>query len=122
MNPLNYMRLHDHSSRNPRQHWTNASNGKISIEFTKVRAPINGRISRYFVSIGNLISGGTTVQSTLLTTIVSLDPIYCYFEADERSYLKGIRQLRNGDRTNGRASRQPVYVALADEENFPHQG
>ncbi len=94
---------------------------QLNVEFTQVRAPISGRISRNLVSVGNLINGGST-QSTLLTTIVSLDPIYCYFEADERSYLKGIRQLRNGDRTNGRASRQPVYVALADEENFPHQG
>lgn len=94
---------------------------QLNVEFTQVRAPISGRISRNLVSVGNLINGGTT-QSTLLTTIVSLDPIYCYFEADERSYLKGIRQLRNGDRTNGRAGKQPVYVALADEENFPHQG
>src|SRR5215470_9063794 len=94
---------------------------QLNVEFTQVRAPISGRISRNLVSVGNLINGGTT-QSTLLTTIVSLDPIYCYFEADERSYLKGIRQLRNGDRTNGRAAKQPVYVALADEEAFPHQG
>jgi membrane fusion protein, multidrug efflux system len=94
---------------------------QLNVEFTQVRAPISGRISRNLVSVGNLINGGTT-QSTLLTTIVSLDPIYCYFEADERSYLRGIRQLRNGDRTNGRASKQPVYVALTDEENFPHQG
>jgi len=94
---------------------------QLNVEFTQVRAPISGRISRNLVSVGNLINGGTT-QSTLLTTIVSLDPIYCYFEADERSYLKGIRQLRNGDRTNSRASKQPVYVALTDEENFPHQG
>ena len=91
---------------------------QLNVEFTQVRAPISGRISRNLVSVGNLINGGTT-QSTLLTTIVSLDPIYCYFEADERSYLKGIRQLRNGDRTSGRGSKQPVYVALADEENFP---
>src|SRR5438132_4087039 len=94
---------------------------QLNVEFTQVRAPISGRISRYFVSIGNLINGGST-QSTLLTTIVSLDPIYCYFEADERSYLKGIRQSRNGDRTNGRAGKQPVYVGLTDEEGFPHQG
>jgi RND family efflux transporter MFP subunit len=94
---------------------------QLNVEFTQIRAPISGRISRNLVSVGNLINGGTT-QSTLLTTIVSLDPIYCYFEADERSYLKGIRQLRNGDRTNGRAGKQPVSVALADEENFPHQG
>jgi RND family efflux transporter MFP subunit len=94
---------------------------QLNVEFTQVRAPISGRISRNLVSVGNLINGGTT-QSTLLTTIVSLDPIYCYFEADERSYLKGIRQLRNGDRANGRAGKQPVYVALADEQGFPHQG
>jgi RND family efflux transporter MFP subunit len=94
---------------------------QLNVEFTQVRAPISGRISRNLVSVGNLINGGTT-QSTLLTTIVSLDPIYCYFEADERSYLKGIRQLRNGDRVNGRGAKQPVYVALADEEGFPHQG
>jgi RND family efflux transporter MFP subunit len=95
---------------------------QLNIEFTQVRAPINGRISRYFVSIGNLISGGTTVQSTLLTTIVSLDPIYCYFEADERSYLKAMRLLHGGERTNGREGRPPAYVGLADEEAFPHQG
>jgi RND family efflux transporter MFP subunit len=94
---------------------------QLNVEFTQVRAPISGRISRNLVSVGNLINGGTT-QSTLLTTIVSLDPIYCYFEADERSYLQGIRQLRNGDRANGRGGKQPVYVALADEEGFPHQG
>src|SRR6266571_479065 len=95
---------------------------QLNIEFTQVRAPISGRISRYFVSIGNLISGGTTVQSTLLTTIVSPDPIYCYFEADERSYLKAMRLLHGGERTNGREGRQPAYVGLADEEAFPHQG
>ena len=94
---------------------------QLNVEFTQVRAPISGRISRNLVSVGNLINGGST-QSTLLTTIVSLDPIYCYFEADERSYLKGMRQARNGDRTNGRAGKQPVYVGLADEEAFPHQG
>jgi RND family efflux transporter MFP subunit len=94
---------------------------QLNVEFTQVRAPISGRISRNLVSVGNLINGGTT-QSTVLTTIVSLDPIYCYFEADERSYLKGMRQVRNGDQTNGRASKQPVYVGLADETNFPHQG
>jgi RND family efflux transporter MFP subunit len=94
---------------------------QLNVEFTQVRAPISGRISRNLVSVGNLINGGTT-QSTLLTTIVSVDPIYCYFEADERSYLKGMRQSRTGDNTNGRAGKQPVYVGLADEETFPHQG
>jgi RND family efflux transporter MFP subunit len=94
---------------------------QLNVEFTQIRAPISGRISRNLVSVGNLINGGTT-QSTVLTTIVSLDPIYCYFDADERSYLQGLRQARNGERTHGRAGKQPVYVALADEEGFPHQG
>ena len=95
---------------------------QLNVEFTQVRAPISGRISRYFVSVGNLINGGTTVQSTLLTTIVSLDPIYCYFDADERAYLKDIRLLRGGERANGRDGKLPAYVGLADEEAFPHQG
>lgn len=95
---------------------------QLNVDFTQVRAPINGRISRYLVSVGNLISGGSMPQSTLLTTIVGLDPIYCYFEADERSYLKGMRLLRGGARPNGREGRQPAYVGLADEEAFPHQG
>ena len=69
------------------------STPQLNIEFTQVRAPIRGRISRNLVSVGNLINGGTT-QSTLLTTIISLDPIYCYFEADERSYLKGMSVAR----------------------------
>src|SRR5262249_39510118 len=94
---------------------------QLNVEFTQVRSPISGRISRNLVSVGNLINGGTT-QSTVLTTIVSLDPIYCYFEADERSFLRGIRQSRNGDRATGRTGKKPVYVALADEEGFPHQG
>ena len=94
---------------------------QLNVEFTQVRAPISGRISRYFVSVGNLINGGTT-QSTLLTTIVSLDPIYCYFEADERSYLKDMRLLRGAERANGREGRQPAYVGLVDEEGFPHKG
>src|SRR5262249_16233304 len=95
---------------------------QLNVEFTQVRAPISGRISRYLVSVGNLINGGTTIQSTLLTTIVSLDPIYCYFEADERSYLRDMRLVRGGARAPRREGRQPAYVGLTDEEGVPHQG
>jgi RND family efflux transporter MFP subunit len=62
----------------------NVKAAKLNIEFTRVTAPITGRISRKLVTEGNLINGGTA-ESTLLTTIVSIDPIYVYFEADERS-------------------------------------
>jgi multidrug efflux system membrane fusion protein len=94
---------------------------RLNVEFTQVRAPIDGRISRHFVSEGNLINGGTA-QSTLLTTIVSLDPIYCYFEADERAYLKYARLARAGERPSSRDVRNPAALALADESGFPHQG
>jgi RND family efflux transporter MFP subunit len=94
---------------------------QLNVEFTQVRAPISGRVSRNFVSVGNLINGGAA-QSTLLTTIMSLDPIYCYFETDERTYLKEIRRSHNGERTNSHQGRTPVSLALADEAGFPHRG
>ncbi len=93
----------------------------LNLAFTRVTAPITGRISRDFVSEGNLINGGTP-EATLLTTIVSLDPIYCYFEADERSYLKYVRLSRSGARASGRDFQHPVYLALADQTGFPHEG
>lgn len=94
---------------------------RLNVEFTEVRAPIRGRISRQLVTEGNLINGGTA-NATLLTTIVSLDPIYTYFEVDERSYLKHARQLREGNRPGGRDARVPVQLGLATETGFPHDG
>jgi RND family efflux transporter MFP subunit len=94
---------------------------KLNVEFTRVTAPIAGRISRKLVTEGNLINGGTA-ESTLLTTIVSMDPIYVYFEADERSYLKYARLSRNGKGPGSRQARNPVYLALADEKGFPRRG
>jgi len=94
---------------------------QLNVEFTQVRAPISGRISRNFVSVGNLVNGGTA-QATLLTTIVSLDPIYCYFETDERAYLEEARRSRTGGSANAHNSRTPVALALTDEVGFTHQG
>ena len=94
---------------------------RLNLEFTRVTAPITGRISRKLVTEGNLVNGGSA-ESTLLTTIVSLDPIHVYFEADERSYLKYIRATQNGKHPTSRENRSPVYLALADESGFPHQG
>lgn len=94
---------------------------KLNVEFTRVTAPITGRISRKLVTEGNLINGGTA-EATLLTTIVSMDPIYVYFEADERSYLKYLRLSKNGKGPNSREARSPVYLALADEKGFPRKG
>ena len=94
---------------------------QLNVEFTQVRAPISGRISREFVTVGNLINGGTA-DSTLLTRIVSLDPIYCYFDVDERSYLKYSRLWRESSRSGPREAKIPVNLGLADETGFPHQG
>lgn len=94
---------------------------KLNLEFTRIKAPITGRVSRELVTKGNLISGGSD-QSTLLTTIVSLDPIHCYFEADERLFLKYVRLAQEGLRPSSRDTENPVFLALADEQGFPHRG
>ncbi len=94
---------------------------QLNVEFTQVKAPISGRISREFVTAGNLIMGGTA-DSTLLTRIVSLDPIYGYFDVDERSYLKYARLWRDGKPTDSREVKISVDLGLADERGFPHQG
>ena len=93
---------------------------RLDVEFTEVSAPVSGRASRKLVTEGNLVNGG--VQGTLLTTIVSLDPIYVYFEADERSFLKYTRLAREGLRPSSRDIQSPVEVGFADEEGFPHRG
>jgi len=95
---------------------------RLDVEFTRVSAPVAGRVGRKLVTEGNLINGGVGTQGTLLTTIVSLDPIYAYFEADEGALLKYSRLARTGQRPSSRDYKNPVHVALADEEGFPHEG
>ncbi len=99
----------------------NYDNARLNLEFTEVRAPVSGRVSRELVSIGNLVTGGAT-GSTLLTTIVSLDPIYFYFDADEASYLHYQRMAEEGTRPSSRDVPNPVTLGLMDEQGFPHQG
>jgi RND family efflux transporter MFP subunit len=94
---------------------------RLNVEFTQVKAPISGRISRHLVTEGNLINGGTA-ESTLLTRIVSLDPLYGYFDVDERTFLKYTRLWRNGTRPGSREVNIPVDLGLADETGFPHRG
>ncbi len=94
---------------------------QLNLEFTEVRAPISGRVSRDLVTVGNLISGGTS-GSTLLTTIVSLDPIHFYFDADEAAYLRYSRLARTGDRPSSRDEPNTVQLSLMDENDFRHEG
>lgn len=94
---------------------------ELDLDFTRVVAPTSGRISRHLVSVGNLVSGGDA-NSTLLATIVSLDPIDFYFEADQNAYLRYARLDRAGERPSSREVANPVVLALGDENEFKHQG
>jgi RND family efflux transporter MFP subunit len=93
----------------------------LNVEFTRVVAPLAGRVSRHLVDEGNLVTGGAT-NATLLTTIVSLDPIHCYFDVDERQGLKYTRLAQRGERASSRDVNNPVEIGLADETGFPHKG
>ena len=95
---------------------------KLDVQFTRITAPVSGRVSRKLVTEGNLINGGVGTQGTLLTTIVSLDPLHAYFEANERDYLKYVRLGKSGERPSSRDFKNPVFVGTADEQGFPHQG
>lgn len=95
----------------------------LNLEFTEIRSPIEGRVSRALVTEGNLVSGGVAgAAATSLTTVVSLDPLYLYGDADERSILKYRRLAQEGKRVSARDAAIPAEMALADETGFPHQG
>jgi RND family efflux transporter MFP subunit len=95
---------------------------KLNVEFTEVRAPVDGRTSNYVVTVGNLVNGGSAGEATLLTTLVSINPIYCYIDANEMEYLKYTRLATAGTRPSSRDVANPVRVALADETAFTHAG
>jgi len=94
---------------------------KLNMEYTRVIAPISGRIGRKLITEGNLVNGNQG-QATLLATIVSLDPIYCYFDADERSIIKYQQLAREGKGDNIRDGKMACELALANETGFPHKG
>src|SRR5713226_5536081 len=87
---------------------------KLNIEFTHVLAPMAGRVSRHLVSVGNLVQGSEG-NATLLTSIVTLDPIYIYFDVDEATYLKNNRLWFEGRRPSSRDTPNPVQVTLTGE-------
>jgi len=95
--------------------------GQLNLEWTEVRAPIAGRISDRRVDAGNLITGGQT-GATLLTSIVSIDPIHFIFDGSEADFLRYIRLAQTGARQSSRDAPNPVAVRLADETDYKHQG
>ena len=90
-------------------------NARLDLQFTTVRSPIDGRAGRALVTEGNL----ATADTTLLTTVVSQDPVFVYFESDEQSFLRYQELARKGERAE---TKNPVRVGLANEEGYPHEG
>jgi RND family efflux transporter MFP subunit len=100
----------------------NCDLAELNLEYTKVTAPVGGRISRYLVTAGNLVQSGDQGGGTLLTTIVSVDPIYAYFDVDELTVLRARQLNREGKAASARETVVLVSLALANEEGFPHRG
>ena len=94
---------------------------RLDLEYTQVRAPIAGRVSRALITEGNYVSGGSGA-GTVLTTVVSVDPVYVYADVDEDSYLKFAALAASGKIETNAAGRTPVQLQLADEKGFSHRG
>jgi RND family efflux transporter MFP subunit len=90
----------------------------LDLSFTQVRAPISGLVGRAEITAGNLVSAG----QTLLTTVVSIDPIYVSFDGDEQVYLKYVDMALRGERGSSRDTQNPVWVGVANESGHPHEG
>ncbi len=94
------------------------ASAELNMDFTQVRSPVEGRISRQLVTRGNLVQA----DSTVLATVVSVDPIYAYFDMDERTVEKYVDQMKRGKLQDPRASAIPLYLQLEGEIGFPHEG
>ena len=91
---------------------------QLNVTFSKIDAPIAGKISRSRITVGNLVDA----NSTVLTTIVSVDPMYVYFDVDERTMLSLARQTREGKLEGRKTATIPVYMGLTGEKGYPHAG
>lgn len=94
---------------------------ELDLSFAEIKAPISGRISRTLVTAGNWISAGNASGATLLTTIVSQNPVYLYFDVNENNYIKYKRLAERGVTGNAAQIGAPIQIALQDEKGFPHR-
>ena len=99
----------------------NLDNSKLDLEFTEVKSPIDGVVSRDLINEGNLING-TATSATLLTNVISIDPIHFYFDAGERDLLRYIRLSQSNKRESSRNAANPVKIRLQDEKDYSHIG
>jgi RND family efflux transporter MFP subunit len=95
---------------------------KLNLAYTRISSPIDGRIGRAEVTPGNLVNGGQGSTGTLLAIVVSMQPMYAYFEAAEQDYLKYMDLARTGARPLSRDVKNPVQMAVGNESEFKHQG
>jgi RND family efflux transporter MFP subunit len=91
---------------------------QLNVEFSKIAAPIAGKISRSQMTVGNLVRANTTI----LTSIVSVDPIYVYFDIDERTFLTLMQQVREGKLEGRKDQAIPVMMGLTIDKGYPHVG
>jgi multidrug efflux system membrane fusion protein len=94
---------------------------RLNLDWTRVRSPIAGRVSNALVTAGNLVQAGPPAGE-VLTTVVSVDSMYLYFDSDEQTYLRYAGRARSTGGTNWRTARLPVYLGLSNESGFPHEG
>ena len=93
----------------------------LNLEFTRVKSPIDGRVSDARITLGNLVQPGPGPES-VLTTVVSVDPIYSRVDADENAVLKYVKLSGEGKRVSARTAKIPAFVELGNETDFPHEG
>src|SRR5256712_4456218 len=93
----------------------------LNLEFTQVKSPIDGRVSDARITLGNLVQPGAGPES-VLTTVVSVDPIYAKVDADENAVLKYVKLSEEGKRVSARTDKIPAFVELGNETDFPHEG
>jgi multidrug efflux system membrane fusion protein len=91
---------------------------KLNLGFCRVQSPIDGQVSRYYLTLGNLVNQ----DQTQLTTVVSVDPMYVYFDVDETTLLRVRKAINEGTVTRYQQGEIPVFISLEGEDNFPHQG
>jgi membrane fusion protein, multidrug efflux system len=93
----------------------------LNLEFTQIKSPIDGRVSDARITLGNLVQPGAGPES-VLTTVVSVDPIYAKVDADENAVLKYVKLSEEGKRVSARTEKIPAFVELGNETDFPHEG
>jgi RND family efflux transporter MFP subunit len=93
----------------------------LNLEFTQIKSPIDGRVSDARITLGNLVQPGAGPES-VLTTVISVDPIYAKVDADENAVLKYAKLSEEGKRVSARTAKIPAFVELGNETDFPHEG